>query len=247
MICLLKIKELPYAERPYEKLKLFGEKALSDAELLAIIIKTGTKEETSVTLAQRILKLNNDEQEEVGLSFLRNVSIEELMKIKGIGEIKAIQIKTICEIATRMNRPSNYRQIQVKRPNDIAQLLIPDLNFVKREVAKVIILNSKNYVEKIVEVSLGGTNFASISLKDVLNEVIKMQAPKFIIVHNHPSGNPSPSPKDIDFTNKLYDAAQIMGIELVDHIVIGGGSFTSIFEEKVKNMKMVRNAKNKKG
>lgn len=244
MICLLRIKELPYAERPYEKLELYGEKALSDAELLAIIIKTGTKEETAVTLAQRILKLNNNEQEEYGVSFLRDISVEELMQIKGIGKIKAIQIKAVCELATRMSRPTNYRQIVVKRPNDVAKLLMPDLIIQKREVAKVIILNSRNYIEKIVEVSLGGTNFANVAIKDVLNEVIKMQAPKFIIVHNHPSGDSTPSKKDIEFTNKLYDAAQFMEIELVDHIVIGNKNFTSIFEQKVKDMK---DSKNKKG
>ena len=233
----MKIKELPYSERPYEKLELYGEKALSDAELLAIIIKTGTKEETSVTLAQRILRLNKDEQAEEDLGFLRNLSIEELMEIKGIGKIKAIQIKAICELATRMCRPTNYRKIQVKRPDDIANLLMPDLKFLKREVVKVIILNSRNYIEKIVDVSLGGSNFASISIRDVLNEVIKMQAPKFIIVHNHPSGESSPSKKDIEFTYTLYDLAKIMGIELLDHIVIGNSNFTSIFEENVKNIK----------
>lgn len=242
----MKIKELPYAERPYEKLELYGEKALSDAELLAIIIKTGTKEETSVTLSQRILKLNNDEQNNGDLNFLRDLSIEDLMQIKGIGKIKAIQIKAACELATRMSRPTNYRQIQVKRPNDIAGLFSPELSILKREVAKVIILNSKNYIEKIVEISLGGTNFASVAIRDVLNEVIKMQAPKFIIIHNHPSGDSTPSKKDIEFTNKLYDAAQFMGIELVDHIVLGNKNFTSIFEQKVKNMKL-QDVKNKKG
>ena len=242
----MKIKELPYAERPYEKLELYGEKALSDAELLAIIIKTGTKEETSVTLSQRILKLNNDEQNNGDLNFLRDLSIEDLMQIKGIGKIKAIQIKAACELATRMSRPTNYRQIQVKRPNDIAGLFSPELSILKREVAKVIILNSKNYIEKIVEISLGGTNFASVAIRDVLNEVIKMQAPKFIIIHNHPSGDSTPSKKDIEFTNKLYDAARFMGIELVDHIVLGNKNFTSIFEQKVKNMKL-QDVKNKKG
>lgn len=235
--CLLRIKELPYAERPYEKLELYGESTLSDAELLAIIIKTGNREETSVTLAQRILCLNNNEQEEHGLSFLRDISVEELMQIKGIGRIKAIQIKATCELATRMSRPTNYKQIQVKRPDDIAKLLMPSLKYLKREVVKLVILNSRNYIEKIVEISLGGTNYASISIKEVLNEVIKMQAPKFIIVHNHPSGVATPSKKDIDFTKMLYEVSQIMGIELVDHIVIGNSNFKSIFEDKAKNIK----------
>lgn len=242
----MKIKELPYAERPYEKLELYGEKALSDAELLAIIIKTGTKEETSVSLSQRILKLNKDEQNRTDLCFLRELSIEDLMQIKGIGKIKAIQIKAVCELSTRMSRPTNYRQIQVKRPNDIAKLLMPELKYLKREVAKIIVLNSKNYIEKVVDISLGGTNFASISLKEVLNEVIKMQAAKFIVVHNHPSGISAPSKTDMEFTNKLYDAAQMLGIELIDHIVIGNDNFTSIFEQNIKDMKN-KDVKNRKG
>lgn len=236
MICLLKIKELPISERPYEKLELYGAQALSNAELLAIIIKTGTREETSVAIAQKVLTLNNESLTE-NLNFLRDLSIKELMQIKGIGKIKAIQIKAVCEFATRMSRPTNYRQIQIKSPKDIALLLMPEVKFFKREVAKVIILNSKNFVEKIVDISLGGSNFASISIRDVLNEVIKMQAPKFLLIHNHPSGDSSPSKKDIEFTNKLYDSAFIMGIELVDHIVIGNDNYTSIFEQKVKNMK----------
>ena len=232
----MNIKELPSTERPYEKLELYGEKALSNAELLAIIIKTGTKEETSVAVAQRILRLNNDVQAE-NLNFLRELSMEDLMQIKGIGKIKALQIKAVCELATRMSRPTNYRQIQVKRPSDIARLLIPDLKFLKREVAKVVILNNKNYIEKIVDVSLGGSNFANIAIRDILNEVIKIQAPKFILIHNHPSGDATPSKKDLETTNKIYEAAELMGIELIDHIVIGDGNYTSIFEQKAKKMK----------
>ena len=231
----MKIKELPYTERPYEKLELYGEKMLSNAELLAIIIKTGTKDETSVMVAQKIMSLFNFDQSE-GLSFLNNVSIEELTKIKGIGRIKAIQLKAICELAIRMNRPANYQQVQIKKPIDIANLLIPEYRMLKRELIKIIILNSKNYIEKIIDISIGSSNFANVSIKDILNEVIKMQAPKFIIVHNHPSGDPTPSDKDLKFTNRLFDASEIMGIELVDHIVLGNECFKSIFEESMKGL-----------
>ena len=108
----MKIKELPETERPYEKLELYGEKALSNAELLAIIIKTGTKEETSVAIAQRLLSLNKNFDSN-NLNFLRDLSIDEFMQIKGIGKIKAIQIKAVCELAVRMSRPTNYKQIQI--------------------------------------------------------------------------------------------------------------------------------------
>ena len=117
----LKIKELPETERPYEKLELYGEKTLSNAELLAIIIKSGTREETSVQIAQRILNLNQDPQ--MGdISFLKEISLEQLKNIKGIGRVKAIQIKAICELAVRMSRPSNYKKIKIYGTDDLAKI-----------------------------------------------------------------------------------------------------------------------------
>ena len=117
----IKIKELPELERPYEKLEWYGEKVLSNAELLAIIIKTGTKQETSVQLAQKILNLNDTKSE--GINFLRNISIEELMQINGIGKVKAIQLKAVGELANRMTMPSNYKKITIKEPYDLAKLV----------------------------------------------------------------------------------------------------------------------------
>ena len=229
----IRIKELPISERPYEKLELYGEKALSNAELLAIIIKTGTKEESSVQLAQKVLKLN-DNVDTDDLNFLRELSIEELTKIKGIGKVKAIQIKALSELTTRMNKPSNYKKIIIKEPFDVAKILMDEMRFLKREIARVIILNSKNMILKMLDISLGGTNFAAISVKDVLNEAVKMQAPKIILVHNHPSGDSTPSKSDIEITEKIYMAAQMMGIELLDHIVIGNLQYTSIFSKKIE-------------
>ena len=141
----IKIKELPEIERPYEKLELFGEKNLSNAELLAIIIKNGTRDRTSVDISNQILNLNKN-HDKSDLNFLRELSLEELMNLKGIGRVKAIQIKAMCELSTRMNRPSNYRKIQIKGPNDIANLLMNDLRFEKKEIVKVIILNNKNFI-----------------------------------------------------------------------------------------------------
>ncbi len=233
----LKIKELPISERPYEKLELFGEKTLSNAELLAIIIKSGTKKETSIELANKILKLNKNPQEDE-LNFLRDLSLEELMKINGIGKVKAIQLKAVCELSIRMNKPSNYKKIKIKEPYDIAKILMQELRFQKREIAKVVILNNKNVILKILDISLGGANFAKIEIKDVLGEVVKMQAPKIILVHNHPSGDSTPSKSDILFTDRVYDAASLLGIELLDHIVIGNMEYTSIFTQKLKEQKL---------
>lgn len=223
------MKELPELERPYEKLELYGEKILSNAELLAIIIKTGTKDETAIELAQKILKLNDTNTED--LSYLKELSIEELMQIKGIGKVKAIQLKAVTEIAIRMFKTSNYKAVTIKQPYDLAKILMSELKFEKSEKVKLIILNNKNEIQKIKEIATGGSNFANVSIKDILSEPIKMKAPKIILVHNHPSGDSTPSNQDRVFTEQLYEISELIGIQLVDHLVIGNMNYTSIFSE----------------
>lgn len=223
----MKIKEMPLSERPYEKLEIFGAEILSNAELLAIILKTGTKQHSAISMAQQILKLGEHNQ---SLRFLQNISINEFMKIDGIGKVKAIQLKAIAELTKRIARPIDNQMIKVKAPKDVVELLMPELRYEKREIAKVILLNVKNVIVKIVNVSLGGANFTYIEPKDVLSEAIKMEVPKIILVHNHPSGDSKPSKNDFLITDRIYDAARLMGIELVDHIVIGDGTYESILK-----------------
>ena len=226
----LKIKELPEAERPYEKLELYGEKALSNAELLAIIIKTGTKSETSVQIAQKILNLNYDPQAG-DLNFLKNISLQELMQIKGIGRVKAIQLKAICELSIRMSKPSNYKKIKICSTKDLADLVIEEMRFEKQEILKVVILGNKNKLLKIKDIAKGTGNFVKASIKDVLNEAVKVQAMQIILVHNHPSGDVTPSKNDIEFTREVKKASTILGINLIDHIIIGGNNYISIFSK----------------
>ena len=223
----VKIKELPEGERPYEKLEMYGEKALSNAELIAIVIKTGTKEFTSVDIAKQILNLNQGENNG-DLNFLRELSLEELMKVKGVGRVKAVQLKAICELSNRMNKPSNYRKIKITSPKDVANLLMNDLRFEKQEIVKLIILNNKNIILKIMDVSLGGGNFATIDIKSILSQTIKMGAPQIILVHNHTSGDATPSRNDIEVTARLKKASELLGVRLLDHIVIGNMQYKSI-------------------
>lgn len=226
----IKMKNLPVTERPYEKLEQYGEKNLTNAELLAIIIKTGTREESSVTIAQKILKLNKEQKD--NLKFLQNISINELTKIKGIGKIKAIQLKAVAELNKRMSRPILDNKVKITCPQDVANLLIDELKNEKREIVKVLILNTKNIVDKILDVSYGTANLAIVTPKDVLAEAVKMEAPKIILVHNHPSGDPMPSKADMEFTDRLIAASKLLGVELLDHIVIGHDSYESIFYRK---------------
>ncbi len=225
----IKMKELPKTERPYEKLEKYGEKSLTNAELIAIIIKTGTKEETSIGLAQKILKLNDCEEK--GLNFLRELTIEEFMKIKGIGKVKAIQLKAVCELSSRMNQDINYQTTKITNPKDVANILMDKMRFEKQEILQTIMLDNRNNIIKIKEIAKGTGNYVKASIKSILSEAIKIEAPKIILVHNHPGGDPTPSQKDIEFTRKVKQASEIMGIELIDHVIIGRVQYKSIFSQ----------------
>ena len=229
----MKIKEIPQSERPYEKLEMYGAQALSNAELLAIIIKNGTKEESSVMLAQKILSMQKSTQD--SLRFLQDISIKEFMSIKGIGKVKAIQLLAVCELTKRISRPIKNFNVQIKSPQDVADLLINELKYEKREIVKVLMLNVKNNILKIQDIALGGTSFAVFEIKDVLKEAIKIGAPKIILVHNHPSGDPTKSHDDIELTQKLEQVSKMLEIELLDHVVIGDGKYKSIFSMLNKN------------
>ena len=153
------------------------------------------------------------------------------MQIKGIGKVKAIQLKAVCELSKRMNKPTNYKKIQIKRPDDIAKLMFPELKNETKEIVKLVMLDSKNMITKILDIAVGGNNFANFSITEILGETLKAKVPKIIVIHNHPSGSSEPSKKDIDATINLYTVAKTMGIELLDHIVIGNMEYTSIMSK----------------
>lgn len=228
----IKMKELPDCERPYEKLEIYGAKKLSNAELLAIIIKTGTKQDSALNLAQKILALNN-KKDKNNLTFLGELTINELTSIKGIGKVKALQILAISELSKRMLIPIKTTEQKIKTTEDIAKIFMSEMANEEREIAKLIILNSKNVILKIIDLSIGGTNYAVLEPKIVLAEAVKMQAPKIILVHNHPSGDSTPSEQDFRATDRIYEAASIMGIDLLDHVVIGKNNrYDSIMFQK---------------
>lgn len=223
----MKIKDIPENERPYEKLELRGAENLSNSELLAIIIKTGTKKESSVVIAQRILRLIGNNS----IRSLKEISINQLMEIEGIGKVKAIQIKAVCELAKRMGEPIKLQTV-IKGPSDVANMVMEEMRYETKEEARVLLLNTKNKVQKIIKVAQGGTNFAVIEPKEILEEAIKMGLPKIILLHNHPSGDPTPSKADYELTDKVYECAEMLGISLLDHIVIGDGRYESIFQNR---------------
>ena len=221
-----KMNMLPMSERPYEKLLTYGEETLSNSELLAIIIKTGTKNKTALDLAIQVINLGSDGNTN-DLRFLQEISINELMKINGIGKVKAIELKALGEIAKRMSKPINLSNICLRTKADVANLLMQEMRYEKKEILKLILLNNKNIVQKIVNVATGKDNTIIFDIKQILSEPVKLQIPKIILVHNHPSGNSNPSIEDIEATRKIKECCQIMGIQLLDHIVIGDGEYSS--------------------
>ncbi len=221
----LKMKEMPELERPYEKLEQYGESKLSNAELLAIIIKNGTKEENSIQIANRILLMTKS------VKGLQDISLNELKSIKGIGKVKAIQLKAVCELAKRISKAPNNK-IQIKQPKDVANLFMEEFKLENKEHLKLLILNAKNYITKIIDIAKGDTDTIYVSSNQILLEVIKAQEKKLIIVHNHPSGDPTPSKRDIEFTKKLLKQGEILDLKLLDHIVIGYDRYESILSRK---------------
>ena len=222
----MKIKQIPEVERPYEKMLSYGGDKLSDAELLAIIIKTGTKDKTALELIYELM--NQYHYDTMGLGFLSEVSITEIQEIKGIGEIKAIQLKTICEIAKRMTKPVDRMKCIINSPEDAAMLLMEDMRHLKQEHLVTILLDNKNVLLEVVTNAIGGLNSSVIEVREVFKEPIKLSASKMILAHNHPSGNPFPSEKDEQLTKRFFEAGNLLGIELIDHIIIGNGVFASL-------------------
>ncbi len=224
----LRMKDIPVNERPYEKLEKFGPEILSNAELLAVVIRTGSRDETSVALAQRLLSYGDDCG---GVSFLHNMSVEELMKIKGIGRVKAIQIKSVMELSKRVSSSLiNNNKVAIKSPTDVSTLLMEEMRYLKKEVFKIILLNTKNYIIKYLNVSVGSLNTSIVHPREVFSEAVKSGCSGMLLVHNHPSGDPEPSREDIETTQRLADAGNILGIKVLDHIIIGDGKYISFKE-----------------
>lgn len=220
------IKDLPLSERPREKLISYGVEALSNAELLALIIKTGNVEETAVEVAQKILSRDNR-----GIAYLADVSLEELMEVKGIGEGKASQILAAIEIGKRLNRIGPQDKIKISSPMVLVNLLMDEMRYLCKEHFKIAILDTKNQILAIENISIGTLNASIVHPRDVFKIAIKRNANSLILIHNHPSGDPNPSNEDISITNRLVDAGNLIGIKVLDHIIIGDNKYIS-FKEK---------------
>lgn len=221
------IRELPEDERPREKLINQGESYLSNAELLAILIGTGTMKSSSIEVAQKILSL-----EKSGIAYLTECTPQELCKIQGIGIAKAAQIIAAIELGKRIATRPKEKKLQIHDSQKVADLFIEDMRYLKKEFFKILLLNSKNEIIAIEEISVGNLNSSIVHPREVFSMVIKKSAASIILVHNHPSGNTTPSQNDIEVTNRLVEAGTLMGIQVIDHLIIGDGKYLS-FREKL--------------
>ncbi|CDF58127.1 RadC family protein [Thermobrachium celere] len=223
----IRIKDIPIEERPRERLIKYGESALSNAELLAIILRTGTKSESALDLAKKILSMYG------GITFLANSSVFELSKIRGIGFAKACQIKACIELGKRLNSFKGQEKVKITCPEDVALLVMDEMRFLTKEHFRVIFLNTKNYVIQVKDISIGSLNSSIVHPREVFLEAIKQSSASIILCHNHPSGDPNPSSEDINITKRLIDAGKILGIEVLDHLIIGDGKYISLKEKNI--------------
>lgn len=227
-----KIKELPKLQRPYEKCLSEGESALSDSELLAVILRNGTKGTSSLSLANQILNLT-EESSYPGLLGLLHLSLPELMKIHGIGKVKAIQLKCIGELSKRMASAAARPGLSFQNPVTIAKYYMERLRHEEQELLYCMMLDNKNHLLAEQLLSRGTANATLITPREVFLEAVRYHALCLILVHNHPSGDPSPSSCDVDVTNRICQAGELLGIHLLDHIIIGDQKYFSFREQNL--------------
>lgn len=216
------------SDMPYEKFIKMGPEALSEKELLAIILRTGTRNHSATELADMILSCKNCRDE--GLNSLHHLTIKDLMSIPGIGEVKAIKIKCISELAKRMAMKKAEKTLRFDKPSTVAEYFMEDLRHEEKENILLLSLDNKmQLIEKYV-LSVGTVNASLLSSREVFVQALKNRASNVMLLHNHPSGDPVPSKQDILITNKIKEAGLLLDIPLMDHIIIGSGCYVSLKE-----------------
>ena len=216
-------------EFPYERFEKMGPHSLTDAELIAVILRTGTVGEDALALAHRILALTSGSQN--GILALNSIPIEELMKIKGIGKVKAIRLKCVAEICARMQIRSRDKQISFTDPISVASYYMERMRHLETEHIYLILTDTKNRFIKEILLSKGTVNSSVLSTREIFIEALRYHAVHILLLHNHPSGDSTPSRQDIEITKQISEASRLMNIPLLDHIIIGDNTFTSLKEK----------------
>lgn len=221
------MKQLPISERPYEKAEIEGVERLSDKELLTVLIRSGTKTKRADEVALTILEHCGNN----GLQALWDMDMEELKTFSGIGKVKAIQFLCVCEIARRMARGKKLYGIKITSPEDVVTYYTAQLKYEQRECLLLLILDSKNRVLSEELLSIGTINASIADPREIFLSALRKNGVSILLLHNHPSGDPTPSKEDIVTTSRIVEAGKLLGISLHDHIIIGQNSYISLRAE----------------
>ena len=221
----LLIRDLLVDDRPRERLIKQGPQSLSNQELIAILLRTGTKRESVLSLANRVLIYFEKLHE------LKHATLEEIMSIKGIGQAKAVQLLAAIELGRRLSQKQEESRFTIRSPKDAASFLVPEMASLQQEHFVALYLNVKNQVIHKQTIFIGSLNSSIVHPREIFKEAVKRSAASIICAHNHPSGNAAPSPEDIEVTKRLQEAGFIIGIELIDHIIIGDHQYYSLKEQ----------------
>ena len=224
------IKDMPKDLRPYEKCAALGCEALTDAELLAIILRTGTKNKNSLELASDILSLDRASE---GLLGLLHCSKEDFMTLQGVGEIKAFQLLALAELSRRIWKTGTRKRLDFHSPETIASYYMEEMRHREQEELRAMFFNTKQVLIKELLISRGTVNASLATPREIFIEALRYRAVSLILVHNHPSGDPSPSREDVAFTKRVRLAGEMVGIALLDHIIIGDNAFLSLKERGI--------------
>ncbi len=221
------MQSLPLEERPYEKCEKFGAESLSDTQLLAVLLRTGTKGKSALNLAEEIIYPEHFGQ---GLLNIHHWAFQQLMKIKGMGRVKAIQVLCLAELSKRLSKANATKGLAFDNPSSIADYYKEDMRHAQQEHIKLLLLNSKSHLIGETNISKGTVNASIITPRELFIDALSKGAVSIILLHNHPSGDPSPSKEDVLITKRVLEAGKLIGIELVDHIIIGNNCYTSFCE-----------------
>lgn len=222
------IRDLPNGERPRERLKEYGPRYLSNTELIAILLRTGVKGENVLSMASRLLAKTQ------GLAGLGRKTFTELCAERGLSEAKACQLLAALELGRRFVSLAPQERAVIHSPQDVANLVMAEMASLDQEHLRVLLLNTKNEVLSIQEIYVGNVNSSMVRPSEVFRPAVRDNAPSIIVVHNHPSGDPTPSPEDVSITRELVSAGELLSIELLDHLVIGyGNRYISLNEKRL--------------
>ncbi len=221
----VRIRDLPQAERPRERLLSVGAQALSNADLLAILLRTGTRDESALDVANRLLASR-------GLDGLQRANANELAEERGLGPASAAQLKAALELGLRLATLQPEERPTITGPEDVLRLVGAEMALLEQEELRVLLLNTKNQVQAIETVYRGSINVTQVRISELLRDAVRRNCPNLLAVHNHPSGDPTPSKDDVQMTKELVLAGRLLDIEILDHVVVGaGGRHVSLREE----------------